>query len=385
MNKIISRSENVFYASFIPRLTRKTNCGKYLPLFSAFWRVSTSPQSGKWPLIRQPMDDVARAIILSFAVWILASGRIGFAESYPNRPTVYDLSGIVILGKECMLGVNERCQAAQVSPPFVKTNSTGWYLDQNAMGTMAAKIKSLVPYYANPDTVYNGTTNIAMLSVGGVWAELWIGDHINKFTATPAMDNNPPVYGDNPWRIYEVSLRERYNVLNVMRETLGVMAPSTNPNNRFGSSGGTYAECAAGWESASWRTSPFDMGIAAAWVDNYASGPWTMEKVRNYAQFYAPASANISYTIDLYGHVIKEGEGPAPQFLTFEAPGNENALILLGTFSSPMTPLAIYSSSAMYGNSSAIVPDPGPLPDGVVKGWVLKGYPLINWYFQYCQ
>lgn len=142
-----------------------------------------------------------------------------FAESFPNRPTAGEMDNIVVKGTECTHGVNERCQATQVSPPFVKTNSAGWYLDQNAMGTMASTIRSLVPYYVDTNTVYDGTTNIAMLTTNGLWATLQIGDKTNKFTCIPGSGTNAATYGDNPGKIYIEDLLERYKVAYELKDT----------------------------------------------------------------------------------------------------------------------------------------------------------------------
>lgn len=204
-----SRSKTGFSAIFLPRQARKINCGKdscSAVLFSA-------------------ISCVSRAMLLLLAVWIFAVVSV-FAESYPNRPTAYDLEGIMILGKECVLGVNERCWATQYQTNSVAyrvapfTNDSCWYLDKSLMGTMASKIRSLTPYYVNPDTIYNGTTNITMLTVTGVWAELEIGDHTNKFTLMPASGTNAATYGDNPWKIYPETLDERYDVLDALEKRL---------------------------------------------------------------------------------------------------------------------------------------------------------------------
>jgi len=163
---------------------------------------------------------------VAVALWIVALVAGGDAESYSNRPIAGEMDNIVVQGTECMLGVNERCQATQyatnpvsyqVTPPFVKTNNAGWYLDKDAMGTMASKIRSLVPCYVDPDTVYDGTTNISMLTTNGLWAQLEIGDHMNQFTGTPAIGTNAATYGDYPWRIYAENLQERYQVLNALK------------------------------------------------------------------------------------------------------------------------------------------------------------------------
>ncbi|MDD5486487.1 MAG: hypothetical protein PHW65_02910 [Dehalococcoidales bacterium] len=177
------------------------------------------------------------AKVLLSAIWLFAAVSMGFSESFPNRPTANELDGIVISGTQCARGVNERCWATQYSTnpvsyhvaPF--TNNSCWYLDQSLMETIASKARSLVSYYVNPATVYDGTTNITMLTVTGVWAQIEIGDHTNQFTLTPAGGTNTATYGDNPWRISQTNLTERYNVLHVLKWTrspLSVWYPDIN-------------------------------------------------------------------------------------------------------------------------------------------------------------
>lgn len=171
---------------------------------------------------------------IGLAIWIFAVVPLGFAESFPNRPTAGEMDKIVELGTECVRGVNERCWATQYQTdpvayrvaPF--TNTAGFHLDQSLMDTMASKIRSLVPYYVDPDTVYNGTTNISMLTTNGLWARLEIGDHTNKFTCTPAIGTNAATYGDNPGKIYIEDLQERYKVLNALKVTSAVRKASIN-------------------------------------------------------------------------------------------------------------------------------------------------------------
>lgn len=161
---------------------------------------------------------------ISFAIWIFTVVSV-FAESFLNRPTASEMDGLVISGTQCARGLNERCWATQYQTNPVQyqvapfTNNSCWYLDQTLMGTMASKIRSLVPYYADTDTIYDGTTNIAMLTVPGLWAELDIGDHTNQFTQIFASGTNSAVYGDSPWRIYEDNMRERYDVMNALKMT----------------------------------------------------------------------------------------------------------------------------------------------------------------------
>lgn len=173
----------------------------------------------------EAMGDKSRlsqAKLFCLFAWIFAVVSV-FAESFPNRPTASEMEEIVILGKECILGMNERCWATQYQTNPVQyqvspfTNNSCWYLDQSLMGQIASNARSLVSYYVNPDTVYNGTTNITMLTVTGVWADLDIGNGVDQFTLTPASGTNPPTYGDSPWRIYQVILDERYDVLSVCK------------------------------------------------------------------------------------------------------------------------------------------------------------------------
>lgn len=270
-------------------------------------------------LIRVHSRD-SRVKILLLSVWLFAVCSIGFSESFPNRPTAYDLEEIVILGKESVLGVSERCYATQyqtnpatyhVSPPFVKTNSAGWYLDQSTMGTMASKIKSLVPYYVNPDTVYTGTTNISMLSVTGVWAELGIGDHVNQFTCIPASGTNPPTYGDYPWRMYEQDLVERCEVLSILCKTAfnpgnsnirtnvnwkGQDYPGPHYTNRYATSAEAKAKAAAEYNACT----PYRHTEAGpegyCWLMKDGSGKYYAGMVRGIGSYYAVCSAQISHS-----------------------------------------------------------------------------------------
>jgi len=157
---------------------------------------------------------------------------------------------------ELALGTHERCLATQyatnpatyyvASPSFVRswysnsyvttnvpgdpvtnwtaqlwtntfTNVIGWRSDRAMMASLDSTIKALVPYYADINTVYAGTTNISMLTVTGLWASLGIGDGTNQFTSVPAIGTNEATYGAYPWRVYKEDLEERYKVLNALR------------------------------------------------------------------------------------------------------------------------------------------------------------------------
>lgn len=155
---------------------------------------------------------------IALVFWCFAIVPMGFSETYQYRPAQTEMDETVTLGAECLHGVNERCFAAQVNPPFIQTNAAGWYIHQNLVGQMASTIRSLVPYYVNTNIEYNGIATIPMLTVTGLWAQLGIGDHTNQFTVA-ATDT----YGDYPSWINLVHLQERYKVLEACEET----APNT--------------------------------------------------------------------------------------------------------------------------------------------------------------
>lgn len=208
---------------------------------------------------------------------------------------------------EIALGVHERCLATQYStnpvsyyvtpPSFVRTwysnvyttdgvtvytntvtNTIGWHIDRSMMIELDVKIKALVSYYCDTNTVYDGSPDIRMLTATGLWASLQIGDKTNQFTREPCWTNpistnwivnytsywpstngvatninytsqyqqvvnyaeswtatgghvwvsysnwpsmvvqvtNAATYGDYPWQIYKEDLEERYKVLNAL-------------------------------------------------------------------------------------------------------------------------------------------------------------------------
>lgn len=143
------------------------------------------------------------------------------------------------------LAIAERCLATQtgtnsqgqpvyaVNPPsfvrtwkdtngvsIVVTNTIGWHTDRAMMVSLDTTIQQLCPYYADTNSVYDGTTNIVMNTFTGLLVKLGIGNGTN-FTRTPAAytSNNVATYGDYPWQIYVEDLQERYKVLNALKMT----------------------------------------------------------------------------------------------------------------------------------------------------------------------
>ena len=96
------------------------------------------------------------------------------------------------------------------------------------MVSLDSTIKALVPYYCDTSSIYDGTTNISMLTVTGLFSSLQIGDHTNQFTAIPCWTNNPgttncttnaATFGPWAWYNYVVAWQERYKVLNALKMT----------------------------------------------------------------------------------------------------------------------------------------------------------------------
>lgn len=186
--------------------------------------------SGGLPGEALAKTDVSRAMLLCLSVWIfVAIVPIGFAEilpeAYQSRATQTNLDETAMLGAGISRGLYERCLAAQVDPlSFAVTGKMGWYLDQSTRTAIDTKIKALVPSYVDTNTVYDGTINITVLTVAGLFAEteLDIGDHTSLFTGTPASGTNAATYGDYPWQIYAPCLQERYKVLKAQEKTASV-------------------------------------------------------------------------------------------------------------------------------------------------------------------
>jgi hypothetical protein len=120
---------------------------------------------------------------------------------------------------EVILGIYERCLATQtatnpltygVAPldlvetwvntnmvEEIVTNTIGWFPPKRYMvkqfpyvQAFDETLKALIPFFVNTNTIYNGaTSDVAMLTVTGLWAELKIGDGTNLFTRTPCWTN----------------------------------------------------------------------------------------------------------------------------------------------------------------------------------------------------
>jgi len=119
---------------------------------------------------------------------------------------------------EVILGIYERCLATQTATnpltyglaPLdlvetwvntneeeIVTNTIGWFPPKRYMvkqfpyvQAFDETLKGLIPFFVNTNTIYNGaTSDLAMLTVTGLWAELKIGDGTNLFTRAPCWTN----------------------------------------------------------------------------------------------------------------------------------------------------------------------------------------------------
>lgn len=342
---------------------------------------------------------IMRAMIFCLSAWFYATVAI-FAESFPNRPTAGEMNNIVVLGTECVRGVNERCWATQYQTnpvayrvePF--TNTAGFYLDQSARVNLDDKAKSLVFWYANPETVYDGTTNIAMLSVPGLWAELVIGDHMDKFIGTPAIGTNAATYSDYPWRIYVTNMQERYTVLNALKiNSFANRITYTNYEYKATIPQGTnYADSVAKFAASSWQPRYDDQGVLAC-MDN-VDQTWNQQRNRAQHLILGGYSTNLAINkLEAYCYLTS-----IQYFWDGDAivPGSSNTYVRITEIVSPIPSTFPYVDSEMYGDSdSPIGPNPS-YPGEWNYGWCLGSSlgnqvgsvgakaVLIDWDFRYC-
>lgn len=346
---------------------------------------------------------------IALMVWISSSVPSGLAEDFPNRPTEYEMEGLVVSGTQCARGVNERCWATQYSinpvqyrvTPF--TNTAGFYLDQNLMGTMASKIRSLVSYYIN----YNNSlvnSNFVFLTVTGLWAQLEIGNKTNQFTCTPAIGTNSITYGDYPWRIYEQNLVERYKVLNTLSNLPAMTyfgTASTNFGDNLAGSASFYGNMSISHSAPPAQGLYYPMtgsitggvflgaggtydiimgdrniiGHGGAWyitVGKSVSDPYGMTDIGRSGEIY----------LDAYGVTGKTSTNYFNASLTFNASGNP--VTIAGAryaggygntpYSVSKTPSSVSVSAALKEYSN---------PDGGVAAF--EFYPIVKIPFQYCK
>lgn len=335
---------------------------------------------------------------LVLLLWLAIFVPLALAESFPNRPTTAELDSIVDLGTECIRGLNERCWATQYSTNPVQyrvapfTNNAQWYLDKNLLGSMAAKIRALVPWYANTNTIYDGTTNISMLTVTGVWAQLQIGNHTNKFTATPASGTNAATYGDDPWRIYKEGLEERYKVLETNRISRASLNYDLNPVRIRTATSNTYAGMVTIWNNESyWTISGGNISFGVR-IDRNASGTaWGFQRAAFIASnLYFIVSSNLSInSAKLFGETILPFGSMGISISSYKYydadffPSVQHPhTAFLTNFPAGANFMPVFEYGFKESIFAASVAEPATAKGMNMLGGSIKAYVL--WYFQYC-
>jgi len=287
----------------------------------------------------------------------------------------------------------------------IVTNAIGWRLDRAMMVSLDTTIKALVPWYVDTNTVYDGTTNIVMLTVTGLWASLGIGDHTNKFTRTPEivttnLTTNAATYGDWPWRIYKEDLEERYKVLNTLKMTTNsISTPLPYPNNaKSRSASATNWAVAKNNVDAGWETQALHYASINSLMESAgrrgATNSYTAIALVNHLKITsAPLNTNLIKNISLY---IK---GMIPNWLSSQDVTNPvfNAFgySISTNWSIFTNVLCGYSSTGFtdFVVGPTEFPQPGwceepttiTLDRSEIEGWEISDYEVIvNFTFNYC-
>lgn len=351
-----------------------------------------------------------RCFQIGLSFWLVGLLRLGWAESFPNRPSVSNMEETVRLGTECVHGVNERCYATQyktnpvaylVTPPFVRTNEAiGWHLGTNALGRLAVTSKALVPWNVDSVTVYDHSTNMAMLTVMGVWTNLQIGDSVSKFTITWASGTNAATYGDSSPRVRREHLGERYQVLNALKMTR--QAPSyqgqgpggepTKYKDTYYSGATTYSELVAFFGATPWFWIGYPGALFGSFANRNTSGTfWEFDR-------HAMFLANITYmtnsnlqVIDatIFGKTIKNqylSGAPVNNSIYYDGDYGttiEGTLLRMTNFAQGSS----YIGSMIFGNFETVTPQGQFQPNTSVGYNVLPGdiHVYILWQFKYCR
>jgi len=285
------------------------------------------------------------------------------------------------------------------------TNTISFYTDRAMMVDLDQKIKDLCPYYVDTNTVYDGTTNIAMLTVTGLFASLQIGDHTNQFTSIPCWTNNvgqtncttnAATFGPWAWRNYRVAWEERYKVLNVLTVTRQQL--TVNSRYRYGDEYGTNYSALVSLISNNWSTA-YGTNYAPApgcWnfgVGDFSGGQiFAIEGWSSHADFGDKYfTTNLSKTVhymtisDLLGY--PDGSNGIYYF-AFDSggvPGISSNWTTLRTialgYGSLITTQALNDANYNFPP----VADDLPSYRATYRGWTLKdAIIVIDWQFNYC-
>ena len=355
--------------------------------------------------------------------WAIAAGAIltgttiYVADSTQKRITQRD-------AVEVILGTVERCYATQITtnptysvdpPSFVRswvstngltgtnfawvtnqvTNTISWYTDRNMMIDLDAKIFALIPYYVDPDSVYDGTTNIVMLTVTGLFASLQIGNHTNQFTAIPCWTNNvgttncttnAATFGPWAWRNYVVAWQERYKVLNALKMTKPTLPGSVLAH--YSSREAWYAAdyislydktVAAGVSSHDTTWYPY---LILFYYANYDGG-WSQGYIYNAS--FKFSSLNLSTQIQSSVYVYFLAHAP---YMSGTKRFDDNGYGLVEEAYNLLDAGSLETNTYVLFNPETAIPASGSTPTNnaeIVTGfWGNNLSCYVNWQFNYC-
>jgi len=344
---------------------------------------------------------------VSYYVSPSAFVRSWYSNAYVSLPTMITNG----TGTNAVTTTNWNWTAVLYTNVF--TNVIGGRSDSSMLSECQDKIRAVVPYYYDPDTVYAGTTNIAMLTVTGLWAKLGIGDRSNQFTSVPAIETKAAVYGAPSSRLYKVTLEEMYKVLEKLRLSYTPLSQSTEPNWKGGFLDGTgpYSISTTSWEESMDNAIPIFAGASPyyyfvgaegySWqfyVTNVIPHLYVSGIVRSFSHYYAFLSTNISLrdaSLWVKGNTFL----PAAYMDFYDNEDN------LGTnyFSKHLGTTGTNGVCDFYvGNTNFPVAEWGtsrptidtPYAIGGAQGWLkVYGYvtyhpstiqPVVDWNFRYC-
>lgn len=317
---------------------------------------------------------------VAVAFWIVALVVGGYAESFPNRPSLEDMSECVEQGIICGNAVRERELAVNRSRSFLPYCGV-W---QPYIVLLQQELETLAPFYINS---VSGPLNANHTSFLYFTLATWrAAAGLNASGFRRSVNGTTFVYG-----LAQVGDVISAWIFEDLQKGLGALK-WTNANaygtdlGFFGASASNYAGVVAKWPGLSWVPNADFPTFAAAWVDNYGAGPWDVIKHRGRLSFATLSIATLIDRVTLLGVVSRHPygyplSGEISEFGSFEAPGYEGEVLDLKEFEGPLLPDTVYSMSNFYGYSSLIVPDPGAMAPNTIRGWGLLKYGITKWNF----
>jgi hypothetical protein len=326
----------------------------------------------------------------------------------------------------------------------LKTNAINWRDDYSMKVALDNTIKAFPPAYLDTNTVFDGSSNIAMLTVTGLWTALAIGDGTNQFTRVPCWTNNvgqtncttnAATYGPWDWRNYVLPWQERFKVLHAAKATTrsvrvkGHRLTSSYQYSVFGETSTTeqiYAQMETHFNAMlaevqsdssyvtngaapngnsnywnggySWSCSLIDEQATAVskyfkgayrstWSDFFQFYTYDLIRLDRIAVFDSTIPTNVASRLDLY---VYPTEPSWFDYVAYDhyAPVNPGPT----AFSNPgkiwLTNRYNLASSSAVTNGRAISPlifaDTAPIATNIVFGCTIQLLPVFDWNFAYC-